>query len=344
MDIFTLIESKAYMDAFKKNGVVYRKYPKLNLMVVKLRYGTEFNKELPWLNYCRGLVIDYSNHKVVFVPPVKSIEVDTLNELPNTDTITCSELIDGTMINVFNYNNKWLMSTRSNIGCDNKWSSTTFKDMFYECSSNFNFESLNTEHTYSFVVRHKKNRIITPVKDNDIILVEMRNNGEIINELPNSKHYSVNNRLNIANISEIDYPCKGLTMTTPNGRYKWVSDTCKFIQMIKPNTNNSLLDYLLLRNSGHLTKYLQYFPENRHIYKKHREKIHDLTKQLLYNYKNVFVYKTIDLSDVPFALKPFVYELHGIYLKNQKGISWEDVKEFVYQLEPKRICFAINNM
>ena len=32
-----------------------------------------------------------------------------------------SYLLDGTMINIFFHNNKWLMSTRSDIGCLNKW-------------------------------------------------------------------------------------------------------------------------------------------------------------------------------------------------------------------------------
>jgi hypothetical protein len=37
------------------------------------------------------------------------------------------------------------------------------------------------------------------------------------------------------------------------------------------------------------------------------------------------IYKNIDKSDVTYVLKPFVHELHGIYLREQRGIYWEDV-------------------
>jgi hypothetical protein len=177
MDLFELIASGEYIDEFKKNKVVFRKYPKLNLMVVKRRYGSEYSDVEPWLNYCRGLVIDYVNNKVVFCPPVKSREIKNFNELGDVDGDIVSELIDGTMINLFNFNGEWLMSTRSNIGCKNQWQSDiSFKDMFDECSPNFDFDTLNKDNTYSFVMRHTKNRIVVSVEKNQLYLVEMKMN------------------------------------------------------------------------------------------------------------------------------------------------------------------------
>jgi len=349
MDILQLIESGNYIDEFKKHKVVFRKYPKLNLMIIKQKYGTPYNDKLQWLNNCRGLVVDYVDHKIVFMPPVKACEVKQLDDLKMLDAKVCTELKDGTMVNLFYYNNGWLMSTRSNIGCTNKWSSDiNFKIMFDECSPNFDIESLDKENTYSFVMRHTKNRILTPVTENQLILVEMRNGLKIINELPESDTYTPNITLDVdklpSSVLNMTYIYKGFTLMVNDTRYKWISDDCKFIEQIKPNTNNQFLNYLQLRQSSNLTNYLKYFPENRHLYNTYREKIHNLTKQIQHYYRNVFIYKNIEMSDVPFTLRPFIYELHGIYLKNQRGISWEDVKLFVYQLEPKRICFAINNM
>ena len=42
--------------------------------------------------------------------------------------------------------------------------------MFNECFTQY--DELNTEHSYSFVLQHKDNSNITPVKDNRVILVE----------------------------------------------------------------------------------------------------------------------------------------------------------------------------
>ena len=54
MDIFQLVESGDYINEFKKNKVVFRKYPNLNLMIVRRKFGSEYSVVDPWLNHCRG--------------------------------------------------------------------------------------------------------------------------------------------------------------------------------------------------------------------------------------------------------------------------------------------------
>ena len=137
---------------------------------------------------------------------------------------------------------------------------------------------------------------------------------------------------------------KGYTAMVNGIRYKWLTAECKFIEMIKPNTNNPLLNYLTLRHSGHLTNYLKLFPEERFRFDKYRKQVHQLTGILHQFYLNVFVHKQIDKKDIPFALNPLMYDLHGIYLKEKQGISWSRVKNYIYELEPKRLCFALNNL
>jgi hypothetical protein len=65
------------------------------------------------------------------------VKIEVLQELGSLHN-----LVDGTMINLFNVNNEWLLSTRSNIGCTNKWSQgINFKEMFDECSKNLSVSS-----------------------------------------------------------------------------------------------------------------------------------------------------------------------------------------------------------
>ena len=343
MDIYQLIESGNYIDEFKKEKVVFRKYSDLGLMIVKRKYGSPYSEDKPWLNYCRGLVIDYNNHKLLFIPPVKSKECLIQDEFQgNIDS--SFELVDGTMINLFYNKDEWVTATRSNIGCTNKWSdSMNFKEMFQECSQTLDYETLNTEYTYSFVMRHKKQRFTSPIETNELVLVEVYEtlNGRLtkLDNIPDNEGYRV-----VKEDSSITGLKKGLTGYNEGIRYKWLTNEHKFIEMIKPNTNNPCLNYLILRNSGHLTNYIKLFPEKRFEFEDYRKKVHLITQLLHQYYIKVFIHKEIEKHDVPFVFKPLLYEIHGQYLKDKQGISWSDVKQYIYDLEPKRLQFVMNGL
>ena len=163
MELQNWIQSSDYINEFKRNHVTFRKYPEIDLMIIKRKFGSDYSEDKFWLNYCRGLVINYETNDVVFIPPMKSKEVQTIEQLHQHSSSPVN-LIDGTMVNLFNVNNQWLTSTRSNIGCTNQWNQgTNFSEMFDQCSQDLKYDSLNKEFTYSFVMRHKKNRLTSVV-------------------------------------------------------------------------------------------------------------------------------------------------------------------------------------
>lgn len=344
------LDTDDYITSFKRNKVVFRKYPDKDLMIIKQKYGSPYSEDKFWLNYCRGLIINYKTNKLVFVPPIKSIEVLTIEELHSQDIHSQDihsqdihsqdilNLVDGTMINLFNVNNEWLLSTRSNIGCKNKWSQDmNFKQMFDECSKDLNYESLHKDHTYSFVMRHTKNKMISKVEKNELVLVEVYKG---LQKQPLSKQggYTLVNEWSTKGVF------KGFTISQNGIRYKWLSNEQKFLNMINPNTNNPCLNYITLRNSGHLPSYLDVFPEMRFEFDKYRKKIHSLTQLLYQYYVSIHIKKQLEKKDIPFVLKPLVYELHGLYLKHKQGISYQTVKQYIYELEPKRLQFVINGL
>ena len=97
------------------------------------------------------------------------INESTLNETP----IVVQNLIDGTMINLFYHQNEWIISTRSSIGGYNKWNQTNFKVLFEESSQGLlNYNELDKGISYSFVLLNKKNRNVSAVKTNTILLVD----------------------------------------------------------------------------------------------------------------------------------------------------------------------------
>jgi len=52
----------------------------------------------------------------------------------------------------------------------------------------------------------------------------------------------------------------------------------------------------------------------------------------------------MDRKEIPYAIKPFIYELHKKYMDTKIPISWPIVKNYMYELEPKRIQFSLNRL
>ena len=139
-----------YFELFKKNNLKIKNFK--NLIIVKQNYGdniNEYSDQDYWKMYCRGCVINTKTNKLICIPPVKSIEIEKkeldkyLND-KHSDNEEIQELIDGTMINLFYYNNDWIISTRSDIGGYNKWNNKSFKDMFKECQE-IEYNDLNKD-------------------------------------------------------------------------------------------------------------------------------------------------------------------------------------------------------
>ena len=122
-----------------------------------------------------------------------------LRTIDNTD-LNYSPLIDGTMINMFFHNDEWIISTRSNIGGKNSWDGKVpFNELFSEVNGTEWFSELNPNYCYSFVLNHLKNRIITPVMGNKIIMVEKYKVGENI-----ERSYEFESIKDIENINSFD--------------------------------------------------------------------------------------------------------------------------------------------
>ena len=174
-----------YVKEFKKHKLNVRTYSKMGLMIVKCYRNNNYDYENhPWIRYCRGAVIDTTNDKVVCVPPMKSYEEENVNKIIedfNTEN-TYQPLIDGTMINMFHHNDKWMVATRSNIGAKNSWEKgDSFLDMFLDVYGDSWFNELKKNYCYSFVLQHPQNRIVVPFSKPQLVLINVYN---ISNEKP----------------------------------------------------------------------------------------------------------------------------------------------------------------
>ena len=354
-----------YLQIFKECGLKVHKHK--NLSLVKYHYDTPpdpAEADFAWKRYCRGAIIDTETHRIVCLPPPKAKEVQSQSGLPESSNATeYQALIDGTMINVFHHGGEWLLSTRSEIGGRNKWlpgdngEKISFRDMFFECLSPESLEELDPECSYSFVMRHRSNRNVSPIYQNEAYLVEMYSYGDTIQRLPHSAYpegvllnESVSNRETFMsyheneNVPPLPYHCKGYTVKIGMKRYKRVNPMFNRVQDMKGQTNNPCLNYITLRQSGNLKEYLQYFPEAQLQFNGYRDNIHKLSNNLYTTYKNTHIYKSDEIKEIPYYLKPLIYDIHGIYLRTKQPTTWFDIKDYIYNLEPKKLMFALNYM
>src|SRR6185295_16739806 len=80
---------------------------------------------------------------------------------------------EGTVLRVFWDSDQWFISTHQKIDAHNsRWSGGTFGSMFDELRT-FNFDNLNKDWCYVFLLRHEKNKIIYPVFENELILLSV---------------------------------------------------------------------------------------------------------------------------------------------------------------------------
>ena len=50
------------------------------------------------------------------------------------------------------------------------------------------------------------------------------------------------------------------------------------------------------------------------------------------------------INDIPFALKPLIYEIHNIYITTKKNISYKIVNNYIYNLHPNKMYFIVKNV
>ena len=344
-----------YINKLKSDGFIVKNFNKYNLKLIKYPYDKDVNTN-SWERYCKGAIVDTTNNKLIVVPPCKSSILNINNFELNQDCII-EELYDGTMINLFYNNNgidgsQWLLSTRSDIGLNNKWSNKSFKQLFKECST-IDYDKLNKEYTYSFVMQHKENRNVSIVNENCIILVEVHNtllqmvdidtiepNGFL--KVINHKIDNLNEYINISNINNFNtFSWKGFTIKKDGKRYNYLNEIFEQVKKLKVNSNNPLYNYIELYKNDNIQNFLYYFGEYLDLFNKYRMVFDVFLNDLYKHYVDNKINKSIEYKECPFQLKPLIYELHGLYLNDFKTINKKRVDEYVNSIDTERLVFVV---
>jgi hypothetical protein len=309
---------------------------------------------------CRGIILEKNTNKIICYSFNKNFDFDFDDiDLDDTDiifpfldhySIKLQESIDGTQIRVFWYDNQWNYATTRCIDASKaRWfSNKNFKELFIEASQSLNYNNLDKNKSYSFVLKHPENRIVVPHNLPDITHVGTRN---LTTLLESDDNINVNKPISLPFKSLHDVIKKAyfdLPSTTEGfmlcdkyfNRLKIIGKSYREIKKIRGNTFDIFYRYLELRKDNNVQEYLKIFPENEEQFKKFNTKLQKLSSKIHMEYINKHVMKTS--NTITWQFRPIVYKLHGEYLKNHYSTTLNMVKRLLYNLEPQQICFIYN--
>lgn len=358
MELQSFIDTNTdYINKFKENDLYIHKYSLLNLILVKAKNGKNYDYENnQWIRYCRGVIINTETNRVVCIPPVKSVIEENIDINNYGDEWSFEPLVDGVMINMFYHNNEWMISTRSNIGAKNKWDGKVpFHELFKSVNGNEWFNNLNKEYSYSFTLQHRNNRIITPVFENMIFINEVYDlsNNNIVklnhNDLPYIEGIENIISLDKKDVSlylqtELSFSIKGFTIKNKSQRIKWINPSYKYVENLKVNNNNKFFSYLELRRTFNLSKYLEYFPEERYLFDNYRNKYNLIKNELYHSYISLKIKKDIKWENIRYEFKPHVRNLHNEHINNKVKINSQYINNYLDRLPIGKIYFIFNRI
>jgi len=300
----------------------------------------------------------YKNGKLVCFSPPKSIPYSEFCEkYPTITECVVDEFIDGTMINVFFDNDKWVISTRSIVGAICTFYSTkTFHDMFHE--TNIDYEVLNKEYCYSFVLQHPENRIVTPITKPVLWLIavyhihligisEVHHTNHCINAFPMPTTYTFSSYEEAEKfVQDQPFSFKGLMIKTRGERTKIRNQSYERVKKLRGNSSSMLFTYLTLRSTEDQSEYEKYFPDN--CFPRYESQLTNLITMLHNLYVECFIKKKYPLKTYKQPFKQHMYELHMHYLhrlrQEKKFVSKHEVKKYLITLPSGMLVTLISTL
>ena len=324
----------------------------------------EIDKYNNFLRYFRGLIINKNTNKIVCYGLDGKVSYDKFKN-NEYDKISIEESIDGTLINLFYDDNKWNVSTKGCIDANKSfwYSKKSFYELFLETWNNYydNFDILNKDYCYSFVLMHPKNQIVTYYNNPELRLLQIRdmNTFNIIDnhlkiEVPKKLDLICNNynELN-KSVNELSHDMEGYMLYSENRNERHKLYNINYINVKKLKGNYKKIIYRLVNlyynDKEKLDELFKYFP----FYKNNLDNFLLIRKRFigslfyLYN-KTKKQYKYIDY---PNHLAKYVYQLHNKYIENKnnnikKSINKKDCIELFDSLsinEKVKIIICHNN-
>ena len=334
----------------------------------------------------RSVVLN-NNDKVICFSPPKSLSSDYFFELfpSKTNSIIAEEFVEGTMINLFwePTLNDWEISTKHTVGGEIGFyippidsSKKSFKTMFYEAVSENKLVlyKLPKHFSYSFVLQHPDNRIVSPIPKPQLYLIDVYN---IVQKEENIKIRSVKQDIqDIIDFSQTtlklpqiftewttylelidkyassytEYNVQGIIFKNiENGmRTKVRNPNYEMVRQLRGNQPKLQYQYLILRKEENIMEFLQYYPEYKKDFFHFRKLFHTFTNILYKNYVSCYIRKEKPLIEFSEHYRTHMFHIHKIYLEELKpqgeNINYRIVINYVNNMHLSLQMIALNHV
>ena len=313
-----------------------------------------------------GTILNKESHGLVCYGFPKTHDLEVSDEVPFKGKIVTSEYIDGSLIRAFYDGDMWRLSTNNVINAYNSYwlSEKSFGQLFDNClgdsskfSTSFLADSLDKDCNYQFIVCHPQvhlDGITSPtiyqvgtycVKTHSYVsrpvFSGISKPLSITVERSQVESMTCDKLLSPFSKGYIMYSEEDQMTQTP--RFKVLNSQYAARRKLLGNTPNMYLRYLECLADGKATEFKASFP-NLTSYADTVECCLDrITKDVFDIYVHKFMKKNKTVF-INFYLRPFVYELHGNFMKTQKKVTQDIVKETFMKYHPKRINFILNGL
>ena len=356
VDIPQLVEDQKYA---KTKGLKVKKQGDLYIIKYDKRFLHE--KNLDTLGLFRSIITD--GKKLISFSPPKSVPYQLFSSQHTPENSIIEEFVEGTMINYFYHDNKWVLATRWNIGANTRYyqdHKQTFKEMFDNAvlEKSIPLDTLDKTKSYSFVLQHPNNRIVVPFVEPNLVLVAVYElNGWTANEVASNIKmcipqiytdlFSWESVKHTFASPNTHYHIMGVVMKHTSGkRSKIRNPMYEKVRKLKGNSPKIQFQYYNLYQLGRVKEYLNYYPEHKVLFGTFRNELFMWTNELLHLYHNYHVHKNITIEDVSYPLRPHIHQLHNIYLselrEKKQYVNKNVVINYIYQLPPAKLMYAIN--
>lgn len=335
-DIKELLESEPYNLIIKEDNELY--------MITYDRNISNMNNSV--VKQCRGIILEKESNKIVCYTFNKSL--DDGSQL-DWDTTKIERSVDGTQIRLFYYNNEWKFATTRCINADRaKWfSKQSFYEMYKDCGE-VDYDKLNKNYCYSFVICHPNNRIVVNYSTPKLVHVltrDLQTLEEVECDIGIEKPQQFTN---FNTLEDVINDCntndsfeEGYMLCDKNSnRLKVKNANYMKIKDLRGNTNNMFYRYLQLRYDGLIEAYLSFYPEFKGKFMLYELDIYNLAKEIQRQYMNRRVHNVEVI--IPQHFKTMIYKLHGTYLETREKTTVHKVMEELNKLHPSQICFMYN--
>jgi len=309
-----------------------RDYP--NLVLIKYIRGRSKLSD-PIAKKLRGYIFDLTLRKALCYPVHMREEYSYFKKNNKFGDITITPYIEGTMINLYYFDDKWHLSTKSRLDASkSKWKNKkNFSQLMLEASDIY-YEKLNNNYCYSFVLQHMENKIVSEVKSNRVFLAMVRDlkTDRIITDDVSvtrlgSNISNIPKITKFRNYDDLEKSLKSLTVSDcgymlkqKDGEDRSRLLAPKYEKVLNYNGNcyHITRNLMKIEKDGNINGYLVYYPHHKEIYDNYTTTRNKLLRKI---YK-LYIMSRVNYIFIPKYLRGIIHEIHQIFLKNkQDGVK-----------------------